>query len=135
VLKSLIAIMTAVAFLAVPELVLCDQHLVTKAATQERLGQAAAQREQDVRMLQGVLSTPQATTAASKLGVSIDRTRAALPTLSDLELRDLAARASALGADPVSGHGDYGDYMVHDFMMILLVVILVAAAIAIADRY
>jgi len=132
VLKSLIAIMTAVAFLAVPELVLCDQHLVTKAATQERLGQAAAQREQDVRMLQGVLSTPQATTAASKLGVSIDRTRAALPTLSDLELRDLAARASALGADPVSGHGDY---MVHDFMMILLVVILVAAAIAIADRY
>jgi hypothetical protein len=133
VLKSLMAIMTALAFLAVPELALCDQHLVTKAATQERLGQAAAQRQKDTRLLQDVLSTPQAATAAHKLGVSIDRTRAAVVTLSDAELRDLAGRASALGANPVSGH--YGDYAYHDFMMIFLLVALVAAVIIVADNY
>ena len=126
------AIMTALAFLAVPELALCDQHLVTRAATQERLGQAAAQREKDTRLLQDVLSTPQAATAAHKLGVSIDRTRASVVTLSDAELRDLAGRASALGVDPVSG---YHEYAYHDFMMIFLLVVLVAAVIVIADRY
>jgi hypothetical protein len=129
--KSLIAIITACAFLALPELVLCDEHLVTKAATEARLSQAATQRVQDTRLLQDVLSTPQAAAAAGKLGVSIDRTRAAVPMLSDPELRDLASRASALGADPVSGH--YEAY--NDFMMIFLLVALVAAVIIIADRY
>src|SRR5262245_23846448 len=101
------AIVTALAFLAVPELALCDQHLATRAATQERLAQAAAQRVEDTRLLQDVLSTPQAATAAGKLGVSIDRTRAAVTTLSDVELRDLAGRASALGVNPVSGYHEY----------------------------
>ena len=130
--KSLMAIITACAFLALPELVLCDEHLVTKAATEARLSQAATQRVQDTRLLQDVLSTPQAAAAAGKLGVSIDRTRAAVPMLSDPELRDLASRATALGADPVSG---YHEYAYHDFMMILMLVVLVAAVIIIADRY
>ena len=132
-LKSLIAIVTACAFLALPQLVLCDEHLVTKTATEARLAQAASQRAKDTRLLQDVFSTPQAAAAAGKLGVSIDRTRAAVPLLSDRELRDLATRAAALGANPVSGH--YGDYAYHDFMMIFLLVVLVAAVIVIADRY
>ena len=131
-LKPLMAIVTACAFLAVPQLVLCEEHLVTTAAAQTRLAQSATQRQSDVRLLQGVLSTTQAARAANTLGVSVDRTRDAVATLSDQELRDLAARASALGLDPTSG---YHDYAYHDFMMIFLVVLLVVATIAVVDRY
>ena len=50
-----------------------------------------------------VLATPLAREAASSVGANVDQMRAAVPSLSDAELADLAARAAALEADPVAG--------------------------------
>ncbi len=130
-MKPWIAMLTACAFLIAPQIVLSDEHLVTNATTQARLSQAATQREEDVLLLKRVFSSPQASAAAA-LGAPVARARAAVPTLSDRELRDLAGRASALRADPVAG---YHEYILHDFITIFLILVLVVAVIELAQHY
>jgi hypothetical protein len=49
----------------------------------------------------------------------LDRVRAAVPTLTDGELRDLAARAAAVQSDPAAGHLDP---WVNDVLIVVLIV-------------
>jgi hypothetical protein len=74
-------------------------------------------------MVDQALSSPEAAVAASALGVDLGRLGASTPALSDEELRDLAARAAALGSDPVAGAMDRD---VKLLVMILLIVAIVA---------
>lgn len=131
-MRRLIAVITSLAFLFGPNLALAGDHLVAGSASQARLAQAAAQRQQDLVTLERVLETPAAATAAATVGVPIDRVQAAVPALGDGELRDLAARAAALTADPAAG---YHEWMLHDFLTIFLVLVLVVAILNIADHY
>ncbi len=53
------------------------------------------------------------------LSVRLDRVRAAVPSLTDLEIHELAARAAELQADPAAGHVDP---WVNDVVVVILIV-------------
>ena len=79
--------------------------------------------------MQDVLSTPLAREAADSVGADLDRVRAGVGTLSDAELRDLAARASVLQSDPVAGAMDRNMRLLIMVALILIVIILVLAIV------
>jgi pyruvate/2-oxoglutarate dehydrogenase complex dihydrolipoamide acyltransferase (E2) component len=95
------------------------EHLVTGAEATVAVAQVADERAAEVAAVQAVLSTPAAVRAATSMGVSLDRVRAAVPTLTDGELRDLAARAAAVQSDPAAGHLDP---WVNDVLIVVLIV-------------
>jgi hypothetical protein len=128
--KSLAVLAAAAAFLSLP----ADQaaggdHIVTPDAVQARLSETAAQRAQNVATVQEVLSTPIAEEAAATLGADLERVRAGVATLSDAELRDLAARASVLQTDPVAGALTRNQRLLVTIALVLVVIILLLAII------
>ena len=99
-----------------------QQHVVAPEAAQARLADAAAQRAHQLAAVDAVLASPEAQAAASALGQDAQRLRAAVPALGDSELRDLAARAEALQADPVAG-------LDNDIRQLLIIFLIVAIVI------
>jgi hypothetical protein len=106
-----------------------DEHLVSREAARQRVLDAAAERAQGLAAIEGVLQTPEAAQAAAMVGADTARLRAALPTLSDSEVADLAARASALGTDPVAGL----DSDIRTLLVIFLVVAIVILVLQAVD--
>jgi hypothetical protein len=105
-----------------------DDHLVTPQAAQARLAEAEAARQHDLALLDGVLSTPEAVSAAKAVGADLDGIRRAAPTLSDSELRDLAQRASALQTDPVAGVTDSDlRWLLYIFLLVAIVILVLKA--------
>ncbi len=92
------------------------------------LRQVAGQRAQNVATVQEILSTPLARETAASVGADLDRVRAGVASLSDAELSDLAARASALQADPVAGLTRDQRLLV-TIALVLVVIILVLAIV------
>jgi len=123
--KSLAVLAAAAAILSLPAgHAAAGDHIVTPDAVQSRLAEAAAQRAQDVATVQDVLATPLAQQAAASVGADLARVRAGVATLSDAELRDLAARASILQSDPVAGAMDRNMRLLVMAALILIVIIL-----------
>jgi hypothetical protein len=78
-------------------------HLVTPDVAQARLLEASAERQRNLATVDAFIASPEGTAALGAVGVSRERVRGSLPTLSDAELQDVAARAAALQSDPVAG--------------------------------
>jgi hypothetical protein len=126
--KCLAVLAAAAAILSLPAgSADAGDHIVTPDAVQSRLSEAAAQRAQDLATMQDVLSTPLAQEAAASVGADLDRVRAGVGTLSDPELRDLAARASVLQGDPVAGAMDRNMRLLIMAALILVVIVLLLA--------
>ena len=103
------------------------QHVASSEAARAALVEAASQRDADLAALDGALSSPAATRVAEK-GVDVAGARRALATLSDAEIRDLAARARAVDRDPAGGLSkDANDLLV--IFLVVAIVILVLQAI------
>jgi hypothetical protein len=106
---------------------LADDHLVSRDTARERVLDAAAQRARSLATIDGVLQTPQAGEAAQGLGADLGQLRSALPTLSDAEIADLAARAEALQADPVAGLDDDIRTLLIIFLIVAIVILVLQA--------
>src|SRR5262245_42230729 len=78
-------------------------HLVSPGAVDSRMAAAAQARTQNVAAIDQALSSPRAVKTARSAGIDLAKIRAAVPSLSDQELRDLAARAASLRSDVVAG--------------------------------
>jgi len=78
-------------------------HLVTPDLAQARLVEASAERERNLATMEAFLASPEGQAGLGAVGVTEARVRGSLPTLSDAELQDVAARAAALQVDPVAG--------------------------------
>ena len=105
-----------------------QDHLVTSRVADERLREATAGRQADLRALDAVLASPQATGAIEALGQDAARLRDGMAALSDGELRDLAARAQQLRSDPAAGlSGDVNQLLI--IFLIIAIVILVLQAV------
>ena len=126
--KTLAAAVVAMVALVAADCAFAQEHLVTTTDAQARLGEAEAGRQHDLALLDGVLSTPEASAAAKAVGADLDGLRRAAPTLSDSELRDLAARASALQADPVAGVSDHDlRWLLYVFLLVAIVILVIKA--------
>ena len=105
--RILVALASAAVLYAVPvvaeELASPGTHLVTPDVAQSRLLEAGAARERNLATVETLLASPEGAAGLKMVGVTEARVRGALPTLSDAELQDVAARAAALQADPVAG--------------------------------
>jgi hypothetical protein len=125
--KTLTVLSIALSSLAAGQARAAD-HLVAPEAAREAVLDAASDRQRSLTALDAVLATPEAAEAAASMGADASRLRAALPTLSDAEIADLAARASALGTDPVAGlDSDIRTLLV--IFLIVAIVILVLQAV------
>ena len=96
------AVLTAVHVGAEERLASPGNHLVTPDVAQARLTEANAERARNLATVDSFLLSPNGAAAMKAVGVSQDRVRGALPTLTDAELQDVAARAAALQSDPVA---------------------------------
>jgi len=105
--RILVALASAAVLYAVPavaeELATPGTHLVTPDVAQARLLEAGAERERNLATVESLLASPEGAAGLKMVGVTEARVRGSLPTLSDAELQDVAARAAALQADPVAG--------------------------------
>jgi hypothetical protein len=127
--NSLAALALTTALLS-GESALAQDHLVTPQAAQERLAEAETARQRDLARLDGLLSSSEAAVAARVVGADLDAVRRAAPTLSDAELREIAARAAALDRDPVAGVSDSD---IRLLLFVFLIVVIVVLVVAVAD--
>ena len=115
----------AVAFsLAVPPSVWARPHLVVSSDVSARFEAVAAERTAHRLKVDGLLAMPVAAEIAAARGLDIETLRRGVATLRDDELRDLAARADALSADPAAGGAG-------SLLVIVLVVVALAVVLAI----
>lgn len=117
----------ALALLAIATPAAAD-HVVPPQTIEARLLEARAQREGHLASVDRALGTPLAAAAAAQVGADLSSLRSQLPSLSDAELADLAARAQALQGDPVAGL-DSDLRMLLMIFLILAIVILVLQAV------
>lgn len=122
-MRKSVAVLAVLTALLAGGFAFADDHLVTPQDARARLAEAESARAHDLALLDGVLSTPEASAAARAVGADLDGLRRAAPTLSDAEIRDLAQRAAALQTDPVAGVSD------HDLRWLLYIFLLVAIVI------
>lgn len=118
----------ALAILLASQPVIAQQHLVTESDIEARLQAAAAERAAQRLAIDGFLSDPLAAQVASSLGVDLREARAAVASLSDDELRDLATRAASLQTDPAPGGKKALVIVGVIVVVIVLLAILVVAA-------
>jgi hypothetical protein len=102
------------------------QHSVSPQDARAALVAAGSQRAADLETLNSVLSSP-AARAASQKGVDVATARVALPTLTDQELRDLAARVQALDRDPASGLSKDANDLLVIFLVVVIVILVLQA--------
>jgi hypothetical protein len=123
------AALSVAAVLAATAPAFADDHLVSTRTAQERLQGAEAGRQRDREVVDRALSSPQAEAAATAVGADLDRVRAAVGTLSDAELAEVAARAAALQTDPVAAL----DSDIRTLLMIFLIVAIVILVLQAVD--
>ena len=123
--KSLASLLIVATFASIPAF--SQDHLVSSEAASARLAEAAALRQRQISVVDRVLSSSRAASAASALGTDIGSVRAAVPALSDTELQDLARRAAALDADPVAGLDDDIRTLLVIFLIVAIVLLVLKA--------
>ena len=94
---------TLAVFLLPPGPGFAQDHIVSAEDVRSHLARATADRVHDLRTVDAFLSTPAAIDAAALLGTDLRQARATAATLSNHELRDIAARAESLTTDPTAG--------------------------------
>jgi hypothetical protein len=124
--KTLTVLSVALASLVAGQAI-AEDHLVSREAARERVMDATAQRARSLATIDAALSSPQAAQAAAAVGADTSRLRAALPTLSDAEIADLAARADALQSDPVAGLDDDIKTLLIIFLIVAIVILVLQA--------
>jgi hypothetical protein len=123
-----IIVVPLLALLGAPGSALADAHLVSPNEVKARLSAANAADLEARAALDRLLSCPGARSAATRLGADVDRLRAGVAALDGGEVRDLAARAAALGVDPAAGHRwDSNDFLI--VFLVVAIVILVLSAV------
>ena len=127
-MRTILSVLSLVAVVSAAAPAPAADHLAPLGTADARLAEAAAQRQQDQAALQAGLSSAEATRAAALVGADLGQVRAAVATLSDAELHDLAVRQAALSTDPVAGL-DPDIKLLLEIFLIVAIVILVFKAI------
>ncbi|HEX6505678.1 MAG TPA: PA2779 family protein [Terriglobales bacterium] len=118
-----------VTIFAVPPSLRAQAHIVSSTDLQQHLLAASQVRQKNLATVQQFLSTPTAEKAFSSLHTDASRVSAAVASLSDEELTQLAARADKAQADFAAGN-----ITDHD-LLIILVAVLALILIIVAVRH
>jgi hypothetical protein len=129
VLRRTIRISTAcllVAIFSLPSNLLAESHVVSLAELQEQAKAASQARQNDVETLQGFLSSPAAQHALRSAHMDVAKVQAAVSSLSDQELAQLASKASKAQADFAAGTMSDRDLLLILVAIAALILIIVA---------
>ena len=96
-----------------------QEHVASQSLIQERVQAHTAARDQNVAILDHLLSSDQSATLCARFGTDSGTVRRAVSNLSDAQLQDLASRAARLQGDPVAG-------LSHDVNELLIIFLIVA---------
>ncbi len=115
-LEVLAATLLTVIF-AAPSPITAQSHLVSPAEVQKQVLAASQTRQHDEDTVRNFVSSPEAEKAIKGAGMDPGRIQAAIPTLSDQELSQIASRAEKAQADFAAGY--IGN---HDLLLILVAI-------------
>jgi hypothetical protein len=104
---------------------LAEDHLVSPEALQQQIVNSSATRQQNISAVKGFLSSPTAERAMRDAKIDPVQVRTAIPTLSDEELANLAARST--DAQQRFSAGLISTTMLLLIIVIVAVIIIVAA--------
>jgi hypothetical protein len=100
-------------------------HIVSPEVLQQRLQASSAVRQQEIKTVTGLLSSPAAERAMKDAHINPEQVRTAIPTLSDLELANLATRA-ADAQQKFSAGSMSNEQLLIVILIVALVIIVVA---------
>ena len=123
--RTLIACLLAVFFL-VPADVVAQNHVVSSADLRKEAAAASQTRQQNLEAVQKFLFNPTGEKAMKSAGIDPQQVKAAVPTLSDEELGQLAARANKAQADFAAGDLSQREILWIILAIAVLVLIIVA---------
>ena len=123
--RTLIASVLALFFL-VPADVVAQNHVVSPADLQKEAVTASQVRQQNLEAVQKFLFNPTGEKAMKSAGIDPQQVKTAVPTLSDEELAQLAARANKAQADFAAGDLSQRDILWIILAIAALVLIIVA---------
>ena len=129
-LKRLIQVMTAyvLAFLAVPQSVFAQaaEHVVTPAEMHKVAVDASQARHENLNTVKEFVSSEKARNALQSAGMRPEQVKAAVASLSDTELAQLAAKVHTTQADFAAGKMSDHDLIVILIAIAALILIIVA---------
>lgn len=96
-------VMMALALAALPLTTLGAEHVIPQAALRQSLVSAAAARRANEAKVSGFFALPAVAGTLKKHGIDARRVERAVPTLSDQELAELAARTEKAQANFAAG--------------------------------
>jgi hypothetical protein len=92
-----------VMFFLIPSDLVAQKHVVSPGDLQKEVTAASQARQQNLKTVQGFLSTPLAEKAMRSAQIDPRQVQTAVPTLSDDDLAQLAARANRAQTDFAAG--------------------------------
>lgn len=101
-----------------------EDHIVSSQALQQQMESSSAARQKDVATVKGFLASPAAEHALRSAHMDPVQIRTAIPTLSNTELANLAARAS--NAQQQFAAGQMSDEMLLVVALLIAIIIIVA---------
>lgn len=104
-----------------------QEHIVNSQAMQQQLESSAAARQRNIETLNAFLSSPTTQRAMQETHITPTQVKTAIPTLSDEELANLAARAA--DAQMKFAAGAFGNRELLIIAVAILVLILVIVAV------
>ena len=111
---------------AAPGPLLAQGHVVSPAEVQQQVLAASQSRQHNEDTVRQFVSSPQAEKAIKAAGMDPGRVKAAVPTLSDQELAQIASRAEKAQADFAAGTIGNRDLLLILVAIAVLILIIVA---------
>jgi hypothetical protein len=115
-----------VVIFAIPPSLLAESHVVNPADLQKAVTSAAQERQQNLRKVQDLFSSPRAEKALKSANMEPAQVKDAAATLDDAELAQLASRADKMRADFSAGNLSDRDLIVILIAIAALILIVVA---------
>jgi hypothetical protein len=123
--RTLIASLLAL-FFFIPADLVAQNHVVSSADLRKEAAAASQTRQQNLEAVQKFLFNPTGEKAMKSAGIDPQQVKAAVPTLNDEELAQLAARANKAQADFAAGDLSQRDILWIILAIAALVLIIVA---------
>ena len=111
---------------AIPPSLLAQAHIVSPADLQKEVLASSQGRQLNVDKVKQLFSTPAAEKALKSAGMNAQQVKAAVATLSDAELAQLASRADKVQHDLAAGNLTDRDLLIIVILIAALVLIIVA---------
>ena len=123
--RTLIASLLAL-FFFIPADLVAQNHVISSADLRKEAAAASQTRQQNLEAVQKFLFNPTGEKAMKSAGIDPQQVKAAVPTLNDEELAQLAARANKAQADFAAGDLSQRDILWIILAIAALVLIIVA---------